>query len=106
MNSYFVRQRISLRVLNFKNGSIFFPVVQTSREALFCLQVTRLCSVGLSEKGNIKIKISIQRGLHDTDRGKTELFGGKKSRPSAALFATNLWAENLVSIHPNHARSF
>jgi len=61
MNSYFVRQRISLRVLNIKNGSIFFPVVQTSREALLCLQVTLLRTVGLSEKGNKKIKISIQR---------------------------------------------
>ena len=70
MNRYFVRQRISLRVLNIKNGSIFFPVVQTSREALLCLQVTRLRTAGLSEKGNTKIKISIQRGLHDTDRKK------------------------------------
>jgi hypothetical protein len=47
MNSYFVRRRISLRVLNIKNGNIFFPVVQTSREALLCLQVTRLRTAGL-----------------------------------------------------------
>jgi hypothetical protein len=70
MNSYFVRQPISLRVFNIKNGNIFFPVVQTSREALFCLQVTRLRTAGLSEKGTTKIKISIERWRHDTDREK------------------------------------
>ena len=107
MNSYFVSQHISLRVLNIKNGNIFFPVVQTSREALLCLQVTRLRTAGLSEKGNTKIKISIQSGLHDTDKEKkTEFFGGKRSRRSAVLSATNLWPENLVSNNPNHTRSF
>ena len=35
----------------------------------------------------------------------TELFGGKKSRPSATLSSTNLWAENLVANHPIHARA-
>jgi len=62
MNSYFVRQRIFLRVLNIRNGNIFFPVAQNSRETLLCLQVTRFRTAGLSEEDNTKLKSEYSAG--------------------------------------------
>jgi hypothetical protein len=78
MNSYFVRQHISLSVLNITNGTIFFPVVHTSKGALLCLQVSRFRTAGLSEKATQRLK-SVYSAGSMTLTGKKLNYSEEKS---------------------------
>jgi hypothetical protein len=55
--------------------------------------------VGVGVEVVVEVLVGVGSGVGN------ELFVGKKSRPSATLSATNLWAENLVANHSNHARA-